>query len=228
MFSRAALCKRYLDHAEQFTEHAMFRSLEAGRSDAAGYDAFLRRVALTHLHRPRIVAFLRSVAPADVVDRLRLDLLEPIQLDRNGLDRPSPLEAMLIVSRIGRELPVLRAQAQQELDAALADAHLYATPIDLGFAMLIEAVAFEFMLDRIGRRICDFLQRHRGLPKYALCWFNRASNSSRAAHGLNDILVYAECYRDRLAAADEIVDAALGENVFVKRYFGWRALPSEV
>ena len=41
MFSRAALCKRYLDHAEQFAEHAMFRSLEAGRSDAAGYDVFL-------------------------------------------------------------------------------------------------------------------------------------------------------------------------------------------
>jgi hypothetical protein len=228
MLSRAALCKRYLDHAEQFTEHAMFRSLEAGRSDAAGYDAFLRRVSLTHLHRPRVVAFLRSVAAADIVDRLRLDLLEPIQIDRNGFDRPSPLEAMLIVSRIGRELPTLRSQAQEEFDAALADPRPYATKMDLGFAMLIEAVAFEFMLDRIGRRICEFLQRHRGLPKYALCWFNRASNSSRAAHGLNDILAFAECYRTRPAAVSEIVDTALGENIFVKRYFGWRALPTEV
>ena len=43
MFSRAALCQRYLDHAEQFAEHAMFRALEAGRADASAYDDFLRR-----------------------------------------------------------------------------------------------------------------------------------------------------------------------------------------
>jgi hypothetical protein len=164
MFSRAAVCKCYLDHAEQFADHAMFRSLEAGLADASSYDALLRRVALTHLNCPQLIAFLKSVAP----------------------------------NAVG----------------------------DLGFAELVEAVAFEYLLDRMGRRISDFLQRRRGLPRPALSWFNRAGGSSRSAQGLNDILAYAECYRDDPSAAEPIVDRVLSENVFVKRYFDWRALPA--
>jgi len=44
---------------------------------------------------------------------------------------------------------------------------------------------------------------------------------------LNDIVAYAGCYSSDPATVDAIVDAVLGENVFVRRYLGWRALPSE-
>jgi hypothetical protein len=42
---------------------------------------------------------------------------------------------------------------------------------------------------------------------------------------LNDILVYADSYADA-AVAELIVDNVLSENVFVRRYFDWRALPA--
>jgi hypothetical protein len=84
MFSRAAVCKRYLDHAEQFADHAMFRSLEAGLADASSYDALLRRVALTHLNCPQLIAFLKSVAPTDAPERLRLEFLDPLDAERSG------------------------------------------------------------------------------------------------------------------------------------------------
>jgi hypothetical protein len=226
MFSRAAVCKRYLDHAEQFADHAMFRSLEAGRADASGYDALLRRVALTHLNCPQLIAFLRSVAPIDVPERLRLEFLDPLDAERSGQDRPSSLETMLIAAGLGSELPDLRAQAREAFARMVSDPAPYTSLRDLGFAELVEAVAFEYLLDRMGRRISDFLQRRRGLPRPALSWFNRAGGSSRSAQGLNDILAYADCYRDDPSAAELIVDNVLRENVFVKRYFDWRALPA--
>ncbi len=226
MFSRAAVCQRYLDHAEQFAEHAMFRTLEAGRVDASGYDDFLRRVALTHLNRPQVIAFLKSVAPPDVPERLRLELVDPLDSEGNGRTRASALETLLIVAGLGSELPDLRVQAREAFAGVISDPSPYTNLRDLGFAELVEAVAFEFLLDRMGRRISDFLQRHRGLPRPALGWFNRSGGSNRSAQGLNDILTYSDGYRDDAAAAKWIVDIALSENVFVKRYFGWRALPS--
>lgn len=225
MFSRAAVCKRYLDHAEQFAEHAMFRSLELGRAEASDYDAFLRRVASTHLNRPQVIAFLKSVTPPGV-PRLRLELLDPLDAERSGQDRASALETLLIAAGLGSELPDLRVQAREAFARVISDPSPYTNLRSLGFAELVEAVAFEFLLDRMGRRISDFLQRHRGMPRPALGWFNRAAGSSRSAQGLNDILAYSDWYRDNASAAERIVDTVLNENVFVKRYFGWRALPA--
>ena len=226
MFSRAALCKRYLDDAEQLAANPVFRTLESGRADASCYDTFLRHVAQTHLHGPQTLALLFSIAPPESAARLVPDLLEALKTRRDGWDRPGSLEALLIAAGLASELAALRAQAQEDFDAIVCANPQFGCLRDLGLALQIEAVGFDFLLERMGRRIADFLQRYAGLPRDALGWFLRTGSPSRTAEGLNGMLIYIEHYGFDPAAVDAIVDTVLLENLFVKRYFAMRALPS--
>jgi hypothetical protein len=225
MFSRAALCKRYLNDAEQFTTHALFRTLETGAAGVAGYDNFLRRVARAHLHAPHVSAFLYSVAPPDASARIGADLLEAVAMQVHCAGRVPALEAMLDAAGLGPELPALRTQGREDFERMISGPVPFGSLAAFGLALMIEAVAFDFLYDRMGRRMGELLLRYRELPGSALAWFIRGSGSSRTAHGLNHILCTIEHYRLETAAVEAIVDTVLIENLFVRRYFGKRALP---
>ena len=225
MFSRAALCKRYLNDTEQFATHALFRNLETGVGDVAGYDNFLRRVARTHLHAPRVSAFLYSIAPPDAAVRIGVDLLEAIAVQAHCGGRVPALEALLNAAGLGLELAALRTQGREDFERMISGPVPFGSLGALGIALMIETVAFDFLYDRMGRRMGELSLRYRELPGSALAWFVRGSGSSRTAHGLNHILCTIDHYRLEPPAVEAIVDTVLIENLFVKRYFGKRALP---
>jgi pyrroloquinoline quinone (PQQ) biosynthesis protein C len=89
-------------------------------------------------------------------------------------------------------------------------------------AALAEVISFEYMLSRVSSRIARALTRHRGLSGETLRWFTHHSevDLQHAEQGLDDLDAYIRYYEFADDDAMTIVEMALRENVFIKRYFG--------
>jgi pyrroloquinoline quinone (PQQ) biosynthesis protein C len=98
---------------------------------------------------------------------------------------------------------------------------LYGTLRDVGLAALTEIVAFEHMLSRVAGRVARALAEHRGLAAPALAWFTHHSEVDvrHAEQGLADLEAYVVHYDFAPGEAATIVELALRENVFARRYF---------
>jgi pyrroloquinoline quinone (PQQ) biosynthesis protein C len=101
----------------------------------------------------------------------------------------------------------------------------YGSLREVGLAALVEIVGFDFMLSRMASDFASFFREHRKLPEEALEWFTRHSEADleHAEHGLDAVAEYAEYYQLGIQEAMDIVDSALEENIYLKRYFGARA-----
>ena len=208
-------------HVEAFTASAEFRALETGHAD---YEGFLENVARAHLKSPQLVAFLYALAPPTAAPTLLANLLEELGLGADG-DRAHPalLEDLLRAAGLGHRLAEIEARAAEDIRRILTDPLLYGTLRDVGLAALAEIVAFEFMLSRVAGRIALALGRHRGLPARALEWFTHHSEVDvrHAEQGLTDLAAYVAYYGLKEDEALAIVDVALRDNVFTRRYFGY-------
>jgi pyrroloquinoline quinone (PQQ) biosynthesis protein C len=82
------------------------------------------------------------------------------------------------------------------------------------------------MLSRTSGRIATALATHRGLSDGTLAWFTHHSEVDirHAEQGLDDLEHYIRYYELADDDAMTIVELALRENVFIKRYFGEQAL----
>jgi pyrroloquinoline quinone (PQQ) biosynthesis protein C len=207
---------------ESLTSTAEFQALESGRATGDQYDAFVENVARAHLRSPRLLAFLYALAPPGAADDLRHNLLEELGLDETG-GRPHPdlLKDLVRGAGLGHRLPALEAGADDDLRRIVSDPLLHGTLREVGLAALVEIVAFEHMLSRVSGRLARALAEHRGLPPAALTWFTHHSEVDvrHAEQGLDDLEVYVAYYDFTPDEALTLVELALRENVFTRRYF---------
>ena len=204
------------------TASAEFQDLETGRAPRARYDAFLENVARAHLRSPQLLAFLYSIAPPAATESVLHNLLEELgREDDRGPAHPALLRDLLADAGLAHRLPDIESAADGDLRSVVVDPILYGTLRDLGLAALTEIVAFEFMLSRVSSRIAAALARHRGLTTSALRWFTHHSevDIAHAEQGLDGLAAYVQYYAVPEDEARTIVEMALRENVFLRRYF---------
>ena len=213
----------FTEQVEALTASPEFRAVEEGRATPGEYDAFIENIARAHLRSPQLLAFLYALAPPAAAGDLRHNLLEELgSRGRGGRPHPDLLKDLLAGAGLGGRLPLVEAQADEDLRRVVVEPLLYGTLREVGLAALTEIVAFEFMLARVSGRFASALAAHRGLPASALTWFTHHSevDIGHAEQGLNDLVAYARYYEFADDEALTIVEMALRENVFTRRY--WR------
>jgi Iron-containing redox enzyme len=204
-----------------------FQAVETGEVARANYDLLIEHVVRAHLLSPQLVAFLYALAPPAVADALRDNLLEELGRDEaGGMPHPALLRRLAESAGLADRLPTLQAAAAADIRRIVAEPLLYGTLRELGLAALGEIVAFEYMLSRVAGRIAGALGRHRGLAPAALEWFTHHSEVDvrHAEQGLDTLEAYIRYYEIPEGDALAILEMTLRENVFIKRYFGERAL----
>lgn len=204
------------------TTSAEFRALEDDRATSAQYDAFIENVARAHLRSPQLLAFLYAVAPPAAAGTLLENLLEELGREHES-DRPHPdlLRDLLTGAGLAHRRPAIEAEADDDIRRIVVDPLLYGSLREVGLAALTEIVAFESMLSRASGRIGRALSAHRRVPAPALAWFTHHSEVDirHAEQGLAGLDAYVRYYGFSDDEALTIIEMALRENVFARRYF---------
>ncbi len=206
-----------------FTRSDDFVAFEKGTAPLEAYDRFVSNVVRAHLRSPQLLAFLYSLAPPDAAPDLLRTLLEELGIaEADGVTSPSMLRELAKGAGLGPYLPELEDMAAQDTRQMVVDPLLYGTLKEVGLAGLCEVVAFAYLLSRTARRIATALAVHRGLSAETLEWFSFHSevDIQAAERGLDDLVAYADSYALDDDEAFTICEMALGENPFIKRYFG--------
>ena len=207
---------------EELTSSPPFRRLESGEASQEEYDRFIANLIRAHARSPQVVAFLYALAPPDASDDLLHNLLEEVGIEEES-GEPHPGMLKDLAARVGLSpvLAELERLAAVDLRTIASEPLLYGTLKEVGLAALCEVVAFEFMLSRLASRISRALETHRGLPVEALRWFHHHSevDIAHAEQGLQHIDDYVRYYGFGEDQARAIIELALGENVFIRRYF---------
>jgi hypothetical protein len=207
---------------ESFRATPEFEKLSNGSARPDHYASFIESLARTHLRSPQLIAFLYALAPPGPAEDLRRNLLEEMGLDEGG-ERPHPdlLRDLLTGARLGDRLAILEARADEDLRRIVMDPLVYGSLRDVGLAAFTEIVAFEYMLSRLAGCMAQALREHMRLPSSALAWFTHHSEADvrHAEQGLEGLSTYVRYYGFSDDEALTIVEMALGENVFARRYF---------
>ena len=214
---------RYQDSAAELVATAEFAALESGSAARDVYDQFIGNVVRSHLKSPKILAFLYAVAPPAASNDVLHNMLEELGIEEeDGTSHPDLLVHVLTGAGLGAWLPELDDKATEDMRQIIVDPLLYGSLKDVGLAVLVETVAYEWMLSRTASRISRFLSTHRGLEGAALAWFDHHSevDIQHAEEGLDSLEKYAAYYGYDRAEVETIVEMTLRENVFIKRYFG--------
>jgi pyrroloquinoline quinone (PQQ) biosynthesis protein C len=119
------------------------------------------------------------------------------------------------LDRLSQEM--LRVAASQRLQ--------FGTLKEVGFAIMVEVFAFEYMLSKTADRIAQALAKHRGLDAVTLEWFTHhgVMDKRHAEEAFATIDDYVRYYDLPLVEALSIAEMALRVNPFTTRYF--RELP---
>jgi pyrroloquinoline quinone (PQQ) biosynthesis protein C len=222
MSIRSLVESEYAAQTEAFAGSEILRSLRSGKAPAKAYDDFIARLCRTHLNSPQILAFLYSLAPPRVADKLKHNMLEELGLDKAGIAHP---ELLLRLARAAgfdeQERATLKAQSQSELRRMCTDPILFGTFREFGLTVLLEVTCFEWMLSRLGKPIGALLAKHRGLSHVDLLWFTHHSevDQRHAEEGLDAVVEYATYYEFEETDFRLITEIVFRENVFLKRYF---------
>lgn len=204
-----------------FAGSAEFRALESGRAAPEAYDAFIENVARAHLRSPQLLAFLYALAPPAATGDLLHNLLEELGRDASSA-RPHPdlLCDVLTGAGLAPRRPVVEAWADDDLRRIVVEPLLYGTLREVGLAALTEIIAFEYMLARLSGRMARALATYRGLPTPALSWFTHHAEVDvrHARQGLTHLEAYAAYYGFDDDEALTIIEMALREGVFARRY----------
>jgi pyrroloquinoline quinone (PQQ) biosynthesis protein C len=213
----------YWKQTEAFCSSRLFQKLERGEAKTEEYDSFITGVCRSHLKSPHILAFLFALAPPTEADKLKQNMLEELGLDNDGVSHPSLLVKLMAAAGFGEERRArIEREAAEELRRIISQPILFATLRELGLSVLMETVAFEWMLSRTASRLGYTLRDHRRLPQQALRWFYHHSEVDlrHAEEGLDIVAAYASYYEIDAQDAETILEVTFRENVFIKRYFG--------
>lgn len=226
-FVRSRIEALYAKQVADFAGCREFQALEGGRATRDEYDRFIENVVRAHLRSPQLLAFLYSLAPPDAAQNLLHNMLEELGIEEeDGTAHPSLLRQLAVGAGLEARIPELERLADGDIRRIVTDPILYGTLREVGLAALTEIVSFEYMLSRVSSRIAKALTTHRGLSVATLLWFTHHSEVDirHAEQGLDDLESYIRYYEFTDEDALTIVDMALRENVFIKRYFGEMAL----
>jgi hypothetical protein len=219
---RATIETLFEREVDRLTGSAEFHRLESGAAPPEAYDAFIENVARAHLRSPQLLAFLYALAPPAAASDLLHNLLEELGRDEDGA-RPHPdlLRELLAGAGLAHRLARIEAEADEDIRRIVVEPLLYGTLREVGLAALAEIVAFEYMLARVSGRLARALATYRRLPAAALTWFTHHSEVDvrHAAQGLADLEAYARYYELADDEALTIVELALRDGVFARRYF---------
>ncbi len=222
---------QYAEQTKDFASSKYFEALENGQATLKEYDDFIFKVCRTHLKSPHILAFLFAVAPPAASENLKHNLLEELGLDaEEAVSHPALLlELAAAASFDERTQRNLEWAAQEELRKIISDPILFGTLKEVGLNVLLETIAFEWMLSRLARQIANFLAKHRNLSGKSLEWFHHHSEVDirHAEEGLEAVVEYLNYYEIDLSDVEIILDITFRENVFIKRYFGEIAVAAQ-
>jgi len=213
----------YQSHIDELTECADFQSLEQGAVGRDAYETFVSNVFETHQNSPHFLGFLYALVPPESVHRIEHNLLEELGLEEDhGLSHPELLLALLEGMGLQERVPELKKRARERLDEIILDPFLYGSLREVGLSALVEVVSFEYMLSRVSSRIGRFLESQCGLTTAQLEWFFHHSevDIQHAEEGLDTIEDYIAYYDFDEHEARDVIETAMRENVFIKRYFG--------
>ena len=198
-----------------------FKALEDGSASWDQYDAFVANLIRSHLRSPQIVAFLYALAPPQATVSIEENMLEELgRGDESGVSHPSLLEGLAAAA--GLSLAPIEDLAILDLRRMATEPLPYGTLRETGLVALTQVCSFEWMLSRTSSRMAAALSRHRGLSLGQLEWFTLHSevDIQHAEEGLNNLIAYMAYYEFSTEDAEAIVEMALRENLFIKRYFG--------
>lgn len=212
----------------EFVASADFEDLRSGSYSREAYDTFISRVVRAHIRSPKLLGFLFAMAPpGEATEDLQHNLLEELGLDESdNVPHPDLLKNLLDAAELTQFLQRLTREADNDLRRYTTDPLLYGTLKEIGFAVLVEIVAFEYMLSRCASLIANALRDHRGLAEAGLVWFTHHSevDIAHAEQGLDSVELYAQWYEISDRETQAIIEMTFRENVFVKRYFGVHSL----
>jgi hypothetical protein len=190
-------------------------------------DRFIVNVIRAHLRSPQLLAFLFSVAPPQACGNLLHNLLEELGIDEaDGASHPSLLHKLADGASLASLMVDLEERAAEDVRQVVVDPLLYPSLREVGLAALIEVEAFEYMLSRVASRIARALITFRKLSPDAVKWFSHHSevDIQHAEQGLTNLESYLEYYEIDAEEALTIAQITIRENVYIKRYFGEKAL----
>ena len=223
MSIRSLAESEYAAQTGGFAASDVFKSLRSGKVAREVYDEFIARLCRTHLNSPQIVAFLYSLAPPQVAERIKHNLLEEMGHDDAGIAHPQLLLQLAKAAGFDQhECAELEAQSREELRHLATDRILFGSLREFGLTVLLEVTCFEWMLSRLARPIADFLSKQCGLSPDALVWFTHHSevDQRHAEEGLDAVVEYVKYYEIDEQDFRLISEIVFRENVFLKRYFG--------
>jgi hypothetical protein len=218
---RATIETLFEREVDRLIGSAEFEGLESGAAPREVYDAFIENVARAHLRSPQLLAFLYALAPPAAASDLLHNLLEELGRDEDGAPHPDLLRDLLAGAGLAHRLARIETAADEDIRRIVVEPLLYGTLREVGLAALAEIVAFEYMLARVSGRLARALAAHRRLPVPALSWFTHHSEVDvrHAAQGLAHLEAYARYYDLADDEALTIVQLALRDGVFARRYF---------
>ena len=207
--------------AEALSDHRL-KALLSGRMPAPQVKALFQNFIVTHLNSIQILSFLFSLAPPPASDLVAENLLEEMGVEQG--ERPHP-ELLLDLARgLGfteRETDRLVVQAQEERRKFLSSALPYSTLRELGFAVLLETLAFEAFLSRSSDRIAKSLCEHYGLSVAEVRWFTLHGEVDvrHAEEGKRVVQSYVSHYRFSESEVASVLRNTFARNVILDRYF---------
>ncbi len=198
------------------------RSLLDGVMSRDDMQAFFRRFIVTHLNSVQILAFLTSIAPPQVMEAIKENLLEEMGFEESGKSHPELVEDLARgLGYSEQDLIRIHAEADEERRAFISSPVPYQTMREFGLAVLLENVAFEYFLSRFSDGMAKALTTHYGLTPEAVMWFTLHGEVDirHAEEGQEAILGYASHYRFAPEEFEQIARRTFAENVVLNRYF---------
>jgi len=221
----------YEQRVTEFTACADFERFESGNLTTDDYDRFILNVVRTHVQSPQLLAFLFALAPPAAAANICGNMLEELGVaNADGDAHPALLEQLLRESGLAHRLGGCKELAELDMRRLVTQPLLYASLREVGLSALAEVTAFEYMLSRVADRIAIALETHRGLSATAVEWFTHHGrvDIGHAELGLRNLDEYIAYYAIDEGDASTIIEIAMRENVFIKRYFAEFALGREV
>lgn len=219
---RTAVLQQFTQQLEGLQGSEAFQALENGQAGQADYDALISNICRVHLKSPHILAFLFSIAPPKVSDKIKDNMLEEMGLDEGGVPHPEMLIKLAKAAGFDdarcRELEEL---ALQETKRRCNLPIPFKTLKELGLSAFLETVAFEWILSRVSSRMGSFLEKHRSLSKHNLEWFFHHSEVDirHAEEGIDAIEEYVRYYEFDENTVNIILEMTFRDNIFVAQYF---------
>ena len=215
------------------TEEALadprLRSILNGQMPPDEMQAFFHRFIVTHLNSVQILAFLTSIAPPQVTEAIRENLLEEMGFEESEKSHPELVEDLARgLGYSDQDLIRVHAEADDARRAFITAPIPYPTMREFGLAVLLENVAFEYFLSRFSDGMAQSLVNNYALTPEAAMWFTLHGEVDirHAEEGQQAILGYASHYRFPPDEFEQIAHSTFAENVVLNRYFPPGAAPA--